>query len=952
MSRGVRVQTARSESKPPRIGIWCRYHQPLARLPGCREFVDRVVGCWLDLPEPPEIVLVCRPEDRALLAGRFGDRLEIHGGSPGPKGGIRDLLLRAIARWLGAKKRLRNCRLEARALKRRVVRKGARKSLHIGKELVRQKPKGWRLAVGLLALALPFVFVASWMLQALAEMARGLLRVVGYPLRLVDTVVGKLQRKLGGIKTAEAIATACRCDAWFILPPGLSEPLPPTSVLLIHDPATGLFPEMRQAALADSSRRLLPSRFSEAALCICATDFVRDQLVHESVGLAADKMRVVLPASPASEAPVTPARAAARRPPFLVRPYLFVPPSGRHRPYDPHAALVQALAIYEKHFGAAPFDLLFASFGGSRLAAELAPLVEECGLGERVLFVLDADREMLSALYEGAGAAVLVDPYEQGAGPLEAALHQGCPVACARRTERTERFSSLEDALLWFNSSDPDGIARLYRQIFEDGAAVLQKQLAGCAALQPRSWRDLADELLAISAEISVNTPPAFSVGSTLASQPWPPLDEVAARGGPPEIFLFLATFYRGGVWETTKDLLHALIAINRRRRQLKFTLGIHEHQTDVESLQALGDELAITRVVLDRISGQAGPRGMPGIVPATGDFCFMKGGEKEALRADGWLALVDRFHLPLLPVRPYGIVVYDMIQRHVPEAFDRTFFRHMESGMRPTARAAELIVVTSPATRDDVIAEYGIDPGRVRLAPVACEPERRFRGLMAEPVPLPPGAFILNVANSAPHKGAAPLLRAHAALKQQRGAECPFLVICGWKTDAFSKRHALTDTFPYWVSIRRLVNELGLEEDRDVVFLGYVDDHQLLDLYRRCALVVNAAKYDNGSFSVIEGRYFGREVISSDYPASRFLCERFGLNARYFPVDDHEALARVLDEALAEMPRSGMDLEQIRATLADAELRPARYAERIYEALVELGNQGRKLRESIRSAA
>src|SRR5262249_12722817 len=63
------------------------------------------------------------------------------------------------------------------------------------------------------------------------------------------------------------------------------------------------------------------------------------------------------------------------------------------------------------------------------------------------------------------------------------------------------------------------------------------------------------------------------------------------------EVFLFLQTYYLGGVWESTKDLVQQLVRINRERARLKFTLGIHQDQTDVQSLESLGLDLRITRI-------------------------------------------------------------------------------------------------------------------------------------------------------------------------------------------------------------------------------------------------------------------------------------------------------------------------------------------------------------------
>jgi glycosyltransferase involved in cell wall biosynthesis len=320
-----------------------------------------------------------------------------------------------------------------------------------------------------------------------------------------------------------------------------------------------------------------------------------------------------------------------------------------------------------------------------------------------------------------------------------------------------------------------------------------------------------------------------------------------------------------------------------------------------------------------------------------------MKGCESAALRADAWLALVDRFQAPLLPLRPYGVVVYDMIQKHIPEAFQLLFYQWVAVGMRPTLKHADMVLVTSPATRDDVLDEYQLASSRLRLIPVACEPQRRFASLEPHRVPLPREPFILNVTNAAPHKGAAVLLRAHAKLKEQKGQDTPLLVMCGRMTHTFSPRFRGQNVHPDFVKVRHLVSTLGLEENRDVVFLGFVTDSQLMDLYQRCSLVVNSAKYDNGSFSLIEATYFGRPAVSSRYQAAQYLCERFGIPAEFFTVDDDAALAQAMDRALAKRPALGDQLAEMRLGLAVPELSSLRYAERIYECLVQLAALGRK---------
>jgi glycosyltransferase involved in cell wall biosynthesis len=310
--------------------------------------------------------------------------------------------------------------------------------------------------------------------------------------------------------------------------------------------------------------------------------------------------------------------------------------------------------------------------------------------------------------------------------------------------------------------------------------------------------------------------------------------------------------------------------------------------------------------------------------------------------RADAWLALADRFSAPLLPVRPYGVMVYDMIQKYVPELFPKEFFVQAKKGMAPTARLARAVVTTNEATQSDVADAHHISEDRLTLVPIPCEPHTRFANLVPEPVALPTKPFILNVANTGPHKGAPVLLRAMARLKARMRERSPLLVLCGCFTERFAPSYRGPTSDPHWKMVCQLVQELGLKEHEDVMFLGYANDRQLLDLFQRCATVVNAAKYDNGTFSLIEGHYFGRPVVSSAYPAAEALYRRFEIPVRYFPIDDDAALAALLERTANEQPLTDEALAQVRQCLADSKHGARRYAEQIYDLLVRLAKVGR----------
>jgi glycosyltransferase involved in cell wall biosynthesis len=391
----------------------------------------------------------------------------------------------------------------------------------------------------------------------------------------------------------------------------------------------------------------------------------------------------------------------------------------------------------------------------------------------------------------------------------------------------------------------------------------------------------------------------------------------IRPASGPLRVHLFLPQAYQGGVWEATRTLVHALHAVAQRRCTLELTLAVPVDQR----VTGLDATVRIERLVMPVQPGGREPVCVP-FSPTMPE-------------ADAWFALVDRFPAVVEPVRPLGLIVHDVIQKYVPEAFPMRFHTHDWPIIRRTIARASLVITTSEVTRQDVVAEYGLAEHTVRLVPVACEPARRFEGRMPQRVEVPDGC-ILNPCNATPHKGAAVMLRAYADLR--RRGPVPPLVLCGAETDRFDPASKVPPT-PYWLQIRRLVRSLDLEVGREVFFLGFVTDEQLLDLFTRCSVVVNAARFDNGTYSLIEAHYFAKPTVCSRYPAAQWLYDRFAVPVRYFAVEDAADLASQLATALAA---PAIDRAAARQALADPRHSYERYAEQVYDALVALARQGR----------
>src|SRR5262249_22794039 len=133
------------------------------------------------------------------------------------------------------------------------------------------------------------------------------------------------------------------CDAWIVPQVLLNQPLPYPSVVMIHDFASSHFQkefERWYPGYHERARTLMPLRAREAALCVCMSNFIRDNDLLGELKLPPSKVRVVRSAPPADLPPlnVPPKTLIPGR---ITRPFIFFPTA--FRPYKNHGALVEAM---------------------------------------------------------------------------------------------------------------------------------------------------------------------------------------------------------------------------------------------------------------------------------------------------------------------------------------------------------------------------------------------------------------------------------------------------------------------------------------------------------------------------------------------------------------------------------------------------------------------------------
>lgn len=256
----------------------------------------------------------------------------------------------------------------------------------------------------------------------------------------------------------------------------------------------------------------------------------------------------------------------------------------------------------------------------------------------------------------------------------------------------------------------------------------------------------------------------------------------------------------------------------------------------------------------------------------------------------------LDLLHCPLnvQPIAttcPVVLTIHDLTFLRFPERFNRIKQRYLATLTRYSARRARRILADSAATRDDVVAAFGIPPDRIDVVYSACDPDFRpvDRANTEEMAALEefrrrhnlPERIILYLATLEPRKNVDRLVHAYARLVK-RGIPHA-LVLAGGKGWGYEK-------------IFRAIEEHGLQ-DR-VILPGYVSRDEQPRWYTAADLFVYPSQYEGFGLPPLEAMACGVPVVTSN---SSSLPEVVGSAGITVNVDDVEALAEAMSTVLTD---------------------------------------------------
>jgi glycosyltransferase involved in cell wall biosynthesis len=240
---------------------------------------------------------------------------------------------------------------------------------------------------------------------------------------------------------------------------------------------------------------------------------------------------------------------------------------------------------------------------------------------------------------------------------------------------------------------------------------------------------------------------------------------------------------------------------------------------------------------------------------------------------------------LPPLRGVPTVLTVHDMIFKLFPEHQKRLNYWYLNATMPLYCRRADAIVTVSEWSKRDMVAHYGLDPGKVTVIHEAASPE--FVPVPAEAVDEVqrryglPEQFLVHVGTIEPRKNLRRLVEALQGLRDA-GLSIPLVLTSakGWLYEGFFRR----------------LEEL---EVRDSVHLtGYVPATDLPALYSMATATVLASVYEGFGLPVLEAMACGTPVVAANNSS---LPEVVGDAGLMVDAGDPKALAGALARLLTD---------------------------------------------------
>lgn len=374
-----------------------------------------------------------------------------------------------------------------------------------------------------------------------------------------------------------------------------------------------------------------------------------------------------------------------------------------------------------------------------------------------------------------------------------------------------------------------------------------------------------------------------------------------------PRIAVMLPVAYRGGSMRAAISLAKMFSVASKlsgKAAEVIFAAPTECLEKDEQILDLKANGIKVRSFSWKKLSWDTAKAAlcMEGCVnpPLQQEYIVPDDGVNNFLDCDFWFFISDRVPAPLLPIRKYGMIVYDYLQRYV-----EGFSVPNNEQQIDIVRRAEFVLATTDFTVKDLQQYAGVEKSKVFKVPMAIPTMKGVgQGGRKE------SNYFLWPTNVACHKNHVNAMKAILKYYESLGGnlECR---VCGVDSQLLLEKNV---QIGHVLEARDILNS-SQRSRMKVQVLGELSEDEYWRQLRDAKFLWHPAAVDNGTFCVLEAASQMVPSLSSDYPAMREIDEIFGVNMLFCdstsPSDMSQKL-KYMEEHACERVKSLPDVKSL----------------------------------------